>query len=120
MLEDPPLTALGSIVADQLGMVKKLDVQGFMCKNKETAEAIATLVGQSETVGQEVNCKIFIDEEIGGKGWAAIRRAIEHFSVAFGKRIFLDHTRKSPVEGRREDMKAIWENVFEWEVQCSL
>ena len=31
MLEALPLTALGSIVTDQLGMVKKLDVKGFMC-----------------------------------------------------------------------------------------
>ena len=122
LLDDPTLTALGSILADQEGMVKKLDVDFLYCENKKTAEAIATLVERSESVMQDVedSCiTIFIEEEIKAEGWAAIRRAVEHLSAAFGKVIFLSCTRKSMTAGRKEDLKAIWENVFAWKVDNS-
>ena len=121
-LDDPTLTALGSLVADQEGMVKKLDVDYLYCENKKTAEAIATLVERSETVMQDAEDLFFtivIEEDIKVEGWAAIRRAVEHLSAAFEKVIFLCCIRKSMTGGRKEDLKAIWENVFAWKVNHS-
>ena len=117
-LSDPILTALSSLVADQEGMVKKLDVGSLYCENKETAEAIATLVEQSETVMQDVDSSyILILGEIQAEGWAAIRRAVEHLSAAFGKDVRLDSERGSMIAGGKEDLKAIWDNVGSWRVQ---
>ena len=101
-------------------MVKKLDVDFFQCYNKETAEAIATLVERSETVMQDVEDPvifIYIEKEIKAEGWSAIRRAVELLSATFGKEIWLEAVRKSIVAGTREDLRAIWDNVFHWSVQ---
>ena len=116
ILYDPPLTALSSIVAGQQEKVKKLDVDDFRCDNKEGAEAIATLVERSETMMQDLDPSIFVEEEIGAEGWSAIRRAIDHLSDAFGKEIYLHSDRKSLMAGKREDLKAILEKVFNWAV----
>ena len=115
-LYDPPLMALSSIVADQKEKVKKLHIGDFGCENKETAEAIARLVERSQTVsnGADNLFWIFIEGDLGIEGWSAIRRAVELLVVAHGKEIFLDSTRKSMISGRRDDLKAIWDTVFNW------
>ena len=60
---------------------------------------------------------IDIEEEIGAEGWAAIRRAVGRLSAAFGRKIFLVSARTVMMAGRREDLKAIWDNVSKWEVE---
>ena len=117
VLEDPLLTALSSLVAKQQDKVKKLDVDEFQCHNKESAEAIATLVERSQTVNSDgVNHSfLFIEDQIEAEGWSAIRRAVELLSGAFGKEIYMTSTRKLR-EGRKCDLKAIWDNVRNWDL----
>ena len=117
VLEDPLLTALSSLVAKQQDKVKKLGVDEFQCHNKESAEAIATLVERSQTVNSDgVNHSfLFIEDQIEAEGWSAIRRAVELLSGAFGKEIYMTSTRKLR-EGRKCDLKAIWDNVRNWDL----
>ena len=123
-------TALGSLLFDQQGKVNTLDVNCFGCQNKESAEALAVLVEQSQTVLQHpvqgdlslsygtVQCpRIFIEDEIGAEGWAAIRRAVEHLSAVSGKKTTLDSKRTAMIAGRREDLRAIWDIVPYWVVR---
>ena len=114
--DDPLLTGLGALLIQQQGMVKNLGADVFECHNQETAEAIATLVERSRTVIEDKFsiCQIIIVDEIGTEGWAALRRAAEQLSAEFGKEIYLDSGRKQMIAGRREDLKAIWANVFTW------
>ena len=125
------LTALGSLVVDQQGEVKTLDVNYLRCHNKQSAEVIAALVERSQTMLQHprrlvqgdwevgtIQCpKIYIVDEIGAEGWAAIRRAVEHLLAASGKVATLDSERKAMIAGRREDLKAIWNIVPYWVVR---
>ena len=115
-LEGPFLMALASKVACQEVSVKKLDIYNFVCNSKESAQAIATLVERSQEVAK--GPKIRIEGDIEREGWAAIRRAVKHLSQSFGQEdvsLTSDYTLMGA--GKREDLKAIWENVFAWEVE---
>ena len=118
ILYDPPLMALSSTVAEQQGLAEKVDVQDFRCETKEDAKAFAALMERSQTVWQGADNLffIFVEGDIGVEGWAAIRRAVELLLAAHGKEIYLDSTRKTMNAGKREDLKAIWEIVFNWAV----
>ena len=131
------LMALASKVAGQQGIVKELDVQGFVCDNKESAEAIATLVEQCQALTEEDPLRIcmgwgFVEdededgdpidlpidtEEIGTEGWATIGRAVKHIFDTFRKEVTLLSDTKTMGTGTREDLKAIWDNVSKWEVE---
>ena len=136
-LGGPLLMALASKVAGQQGFVRKLDVQGLICENKESAEAIATLVEKCQAVTEEYILRIcmgwgFVEdedkdgdpvdlpiftEEIGTEGWAIIGRAVKHILDTFGKEVTLLSDIKTMGTGKREDLKAIWDNVSRWEVE---
>ena len=56
-------------------------------------------------------------EEIGTEGWVTILRAVKHLAEMFGKEVFLASDTKTMGAGRREDLKAIWDQVSQWEVE---
>ena len=111
-LEGPSLEALSSLLIRQQATVNRLEAFDMECKNKETAEAIATIVNQSGAV--LTSPRILVTEEIGVEGWAAIRRAVEHLSNVFEKDVDLYSERKPMNAGRREDLKAIWDEATRW------
>ena len=115
-LEGPLLTALASMVGRQCRPVKELDVQDFGCANKESADAVAALMEKSQAMPSNESW-IFIYEDIGTEGWSAVRRAAETLARRFGKEVKLDSDRKAMGGGRKEDLKAIWNNASEWGVQ---
>ena len=115
-LEGPLLTALASMVGRQCWPVKELDVQDFGCANKESADAVAALMEKSQAMPSNESW-IFIYEDIGTEGWSAVRRAAETLARRFGKEVKLDSDRKAMGGGRKEDLKAIWNNASEWGVQ---
>ena len=102
-LEGPILEALSSLLSRQQGTVNKLEALDMECKSTETAEAISTIVNQSESVLTR-SPRILVTEEIGADGWAAIRGAVEHLSKDIGKEIELFSERKPMIAGRREDL----------------
>ena len=113
-LKGPLSIVLASKAAGQPEMVKKLDVGVFVCDSNESAKAMATLVDQSSlAVGEENSIRI-CTEEIGMEGWAAVRRAVERLWNTFGKDVELSSDPKTMGAGRYEDLKATWDNVWEW------
>ena len=117
LLCEPFLGALASRIARQ-GTLEKLERFGkVFCSNKESADAwVAILLGTQEVVVNGVGIEIFIVEEVGAEGWAAIRRGVEHRAAHSEARICLRSERKSMAAGRKEDMKAIWESISTWVV----
>ena len=87
----------------------------MVCRNRETAEAIekvARLVHASDY------SHIRVAGEIGAKGWTAIRRAVEHLAAppSAVERIRLSSRQRAMGAGRKEDLKAIWAQVYYWNV----
>ena len=137
ILGGPLLMALTSKVASQQRMMKKLDVDVLVCDSQESAKTIVTLVEQCQEVTEENPVKIsmgwglvevededgdLVDlpagtEEIGTEGWVTILRAVKHLAEKFGKEVFLASDTKTMGAGRREDLKAIWDQVSQWEVE---
>ena len=115
-LEGPILRALASMVERSSWPVKMLDVQDFGCTDKETAEAVLTLIENSQSMPSDESW-ILIYKDIGTDGWAAVRRVVETLSQSFGKEVKLDADRRAMSGGRREDLKAIWYLASEWGVQ---
>ena len=116
-LKGPLSIVLASKAAGQQGSVKKLDVGVFVCDTNQTAEAMATLVEQSNSAeAREENSIRISTEEIGMEGWAAVRRAVKRLWNTFGKDVRLSSDPKTMGAGRYEDLKATWDNVWEWVV----
>ena len=121
-LKGPFLLALAWKVAGQPGMIKMLDVgsfvveifsqQSFTENCNDSAEAIAILVEQSEAVAEQ---KVRIGVEgIGVDGWVAVRRAVQCLWTMFGTNVILSTDPRTMGAGRYEDLKATWDNVWEW------
>ena len=113
-LRGPLSIVLASKAAGQQGIVKNLDVGVFVCDSNESAEAMATLVEQGNLAAREENSIRIGAEEIGIEGWAAVRRAVERLWNTFGKYVELSSDPKTMGAGRYEDLKATWDNVWEW------
>ena len=114
-LKGPLSLVLASKAAGQQGIVKKLDVGVFVCDTDESAEAMATLVEQSNLASAREENSIRIGtEEIGMEGWAAVRRAVERLRNTFGIDVELSSDPETMGAGRYEDLKATWDNVWEW------
>ena len=116
-LEEPLLSALSTRVLRQHDMVEELFFGMVVCNNKNSAESWATLVEKSNAFSAPGNYfMVCINEGIGADGWAAIRRIVERLSPAGKRDVCVNSKRKTVAEGRREDIKAIWNRVFLWKV----
>ena len=104
LLCEPFLGALASRIARQ-GTLEKLERFGkVVCSNKESADAwVAILLGTQEVVVNGVGIEIYIVEDVGAEGWAAIRRGVEHIAAHSEARICLKvrSERKSMAAGRK-------------------
>ena len=106
-LQGPLLTALASKVAQQLEMVKKLNIYSVACDNKECAEAFATLVEHSseEALQGWPTALISATDGVGAEGWAAIRRAVECLAKVRPWAIVVRCQREAMIGGRKDDLK---------------
>jgi len=117
-LQGPLLIALASKVARQQELVKNLDIWSVVCDNKESAEALATLVEHSSEEAlhlQGLPALISVDG-VGAEGWAAIRRAVECLAKVRPWNIAVRCKREAMIGGRKEDLKAIWFAIQYWMV----
>ena len=87
-----------------------LNIFAVGCNTRESTEAFATLVQHLEVWHEPW---IFVKGEIGGEGWAAIQRAVDH-PQGFLENIEVRCEREVMVAGRREDLKAIFAIVDDW------
>ena len=116
-LKRPLSLVLALKAAGQQGIVKRLDVSVFVCDSNETAEAMATLVEPSNLASSREGSSIRIStQEIGIEGWAAVRRAVKRLWNTFWMDVELCSDPKTMGAGRYEDLKATWDNVWEWVV----
>ena len=123
-LQEPLLTALSSRASCQLPkMVKELRFLHVTCSNRESAESLANLVEQTQTVmlppltwQDAAGCHYLSIEEVGTEGWAAVRRAVERLANTLGRRLLVNSQRQGMAAGRREDLRAIWDAIPFWMV----
>ena len=113
-LREPWLTAVSRRASHQGRKIDELKCWRVECCTKESVEAFCTLVNhcQSWTLS-----RLEIDGELGPDGWEALRKALcsRRFAQPVG---FLDAPIRAMIEGRREDLKAIWESVsWQWTIK---
>ena len=121
-LQEPLLTALSSRASCQLPkMVKELRFWNVTCSNRESAESLANLVEQTQTVmlpqRDAEGCHYLFIKEVGIEGWAAVRRAVERLSNTLGRHVHVYSQRQGMAAGRREDLRAIWDAISVWRVE---
>ena len=118
-LSGPFLMALNSMATRQQGMEMRILPYVMVCNSKESAEAIENLAKAIQATG---SYSIDVDGEIEIKGWAAIRKVVEHLTdgIAPVPEIWMDRIdRKTMASGAKEDLKAIWGRVSFWNVISS-
>ena len=102
--------ALTERVIRQQRMVSVVNATVISCESRKDAEAFYAITE---------NCQVLffrtlsIEREIGAEGWAAIRKAFELHERIF-PRYDLTSTKQAMAEGRREDLRAIWDNLGLW------
>ena len=113
-LSGPFLMALSSMTTRQQGMEMKILVSSLECNSRESVEAIENVAKFFEA--NRHSAYIDIGGEIGGEGWAAMRRIVEHLVDGVGvEHIQLEEVEKQAmVAGAQEDLRAIWAKVAFW------
>ena len=104
--QGPWLTDLESRMLRQqnLGVGTEVDVSRLICKSKENAEAISTLMQHCQRV--DVQDALCIEADIGTEGWTALGKALSWKHVGW-----IDSDKVQMASANREDLKAIWEGV---------
>ena len=115
-LGEPLLTALGSRALRQEEMVERVRSRSVRCNNEKSVEALATLVEKTQAWGLG---EIHVDKVIGAEGWTTIRKAVELLSRKRQMYTYVQMSseRHTMTAGKREDMKAIWDVIQDWEVK---
>ena len=114
-LVEPLLTALGSRALHQEEMVERIQSRSVRCNSKKSAEALATLAEKTQAwwgLGD-----IHVDNVIGAEGWTSIRKALELLSRKRQIYVQMFSERHTMTAGKKEDMKAIWDVIQDWEVK---
>ena len=104
-LGEPLLTAVSERAARQGRKIGKLNCGSVRCFTQEDAEAFFSLVDhcQSWTVHH-----LEVRGEVGSDGWGALRKAV----CSPGAALHVVHASiRVMIEGRREDLRAIWETL---------
>ena len=114
-LVEPLLTALGSRALHQEEIVERIQSRSVRCNSKKSAEALATLAEKTQAwwgLGD-----IHVDNVIGAEGWTSIRKALELLSRKRQIYVQMFSERHTMTAGKKEDMKAIWDVIQDWEVK---
>ena len=77
------------------------------CSNRKSAEAMSTLL-QNCDPGQLNIGELFLEANIEADGWAMLAKAL---STVPGCVLNIRSERKDVKEGRREDLRTIWESI---------
>ena len=114
-MKDSLISALKSRVMRQERAISKVDSHAFCCKTQNDAEALLSLVQHTERFGFR---RLAILGPIGEGGWAALVEALRLLPplVLEGPSredprgfVALVCSRNLMVEGRREDVRAVWD-----------
>ena len=91
-------------------MASVVDATVISCESRKDAEAFYAITESCQVLRFRT---LSIEREIGAEGWAAIRKAFELHERIF-PRYDLTSTKQAMAEGRREDLRAIWDNLGLW------
>ena len=119
-MRGPLISALKSRLARQERVIRKVDCRYFICTTQEDAEALLSLVQQAESVGFQ---RLSILGAIGEAGWAALVEVLRILpplvlEVPFpedpkGFQFLYVRARNLMLDGRREDVRAVWDALPE-------
>ena len=107
-------SALKSRTMRQEGMIKKVDAHFFVSKTQDDVEALTTLVQRTTRFTFH---RLAIEGDIGELGWAALPEVLKLLPSWFLGGVVVDPrgfqaivTKRSfMLEGRREDVRAVWD-----------
>ena len=115
-IEEPWLSALNSRLLRQEGVIKiKTKILKFSCSNLNHAVAVHNLVRSSERFLTDFS-SLVISGPIGWAGWAELAQASQLPQFSGFRQIILRGGRDLVLEGRREDVRALWDATGEWYV----
>ena len=106
-LRGPLLAAFASRASRQQGKITKVSLRFADCTTRRSAEDLSTLLHKCEAGG--VERMLVIDGNIEEEGWAALGKAFSSVLVRLNVVQVLE--RKFMTEGRREDIRSVWESV---------
>ena len=114
-LGEPILSAAGSRVSRQQKRMTSISVLDKIClENNRSALSLDTLL-QALQVKIRQYIVVFVEGSIGEEGWKVLSRAMQlpSFQMADGRNVVQSVHASKPglAEGRREDIKAIWDAV---------
>ena len=114
-LGEPILSAVGSRVSRQQKPMTSISVLEEIClENNQSALSLDTLL-QALQVKIRQYIVVFVEGSIGEEGWKVLSRAMQlpSFQMADGRNVVQSVHASKPglAEGRREDIKAIWDAV---------
>ena len=101
------LTSLASLVCEQEQAILSLDLFHINCNTREESLARIFLLQQYRTWSIS-----FLDvksHSLGADGWSGLARAVSRGSI-----VCLSTEREVMVEGRREDLKVVWDASTRW------
>ena len=115
-IEEPWLSALNSRLLRQEGVIKiKTKILKFSCSNLNHAVALHNLVRSSERFLTDFS-SLVISGPIGWAGWAELAQASQLPQFSGFRQIIVRGGRDLVLEGRREDVRALWDATGEWYV----
>ena len=85
----------------------QVDVISMICKSRNIVEALCTLIHNCETTNLY---DVRVSGNIEAAGWAALAKALSSASVNV---TCLVASRELAKEGKREDLRSIWESLWE-------
>ena len=108
-LDESMLVALSCRAKRQQNLVNSVKTFSISCHNKRTIDALSTLMEHC----QEICFRILrVEEEVGQEGSAVLRQAFQLPARRDPDWPYsLRATRKAMAEGRRGDLRAIWETL---------
>ena len=108
-LDESMLVALSCRAKRQQNLVNSVKTFSISCHNKRTIDALSTLMEHC----QEICFRILrVEEEVGQEGWNVLRQVFQLPDRRDpGWPYSLRATRKAMAEGRRGDLRAIWDTL---------
>ena len=109
-LEEPLMSVLISRATCQEGLVNWLGIGTVRCNNDQDVVSFSTLVANSHKITWDI---LEVGDDVGAEGWAVLARAVQTLVQDLDR--WLDDgfnvsaSRKAMAEGRREDLRSIWE-----------
>ena len=110
VLKEPLLSAISGRVSRQQRRISELKTENVWCYSNESAEAVCALVNHCQIL---TACHLIVFGDVGREGWRALRKAVSSPAAGYHPLPLLSVTAppRVMVEGRKEDLRDIWEVV---------